>query len=75
MKSDGAGRGGGIGIDSVDLLYSCIDAESPWSSFLDALARDLHASVVGIATNSTLQSVVGVDAAELVQISSALRTD
>jgi DNA-binding CsgD family transcriptional regulator/PAS domain-containing protein len=50
----------------VDLLYSCVDAESSWSTFLDAVANHFRADLVGIATNSYLQALNSeVDPTEL----------
>lgn len=51
----------------IDVLYSCVDGESSWSAFLDILANHFAASLCGIATNSSLQAVVGVDSAELLK--------
>jgi DNA-binding CsgD family transcriptional regulator len=52
-------------LNLLDFLYSCVDGESAWSAFLDALAEYIGASVIGISTNAFLQAVVGVDPLEL----------
>jgi DNA-binding CsgD family transcriptional regulator len=50
----------------VDLLYSCVDGDSSWSAFLDAVADRFRADLVGITTNSYLQAVNSeVDSTEL----------
>ncbi len=51
----------------LDLLYSCVDDESAWSTFLTSLGEYLGASVVGISTTASLQAVVGVDPGELLK--------
>src|SRR5581483_8669931 len=54
-------------LELIDLLYSCVDGDATWPTFLTSLAEYLGASLVGVSTNSSLQAVVGADPKELVK--------
>jgi DNA-binding CsgD family transcriptional regulator len=49
----------------IDLLYSCAEGESSWSTFLNATTEHFGATATGIFTTGSLQEEVGVDLAEM----------